>query len=139
MGRRHGIEVECYNINRAEVIKGPASLLYGSDALTGVVSLFPFVPTEKDGRLHGRILSEYQHKQWPHWQRLRLYQSNERWLWIARGSSGWPGITPTHRWKSVQHGIPGKKSLIDGRSYLHPGQYSVERYLVRRSAGYPGW
>jgi iron complex outermembrane receptor protein len=47
-GDEHGIEADAYNIERAEVIKGPASLMFGSDALAGVVSLFPYIPKEKD-------------------------------------------------------------------------------------------
>lgn len=39
-GDEHGIEVDAYNMDHAEVIKGPASLMYGSDALAGVVSFF---------------------------------------------------------------------------------------------------
>ncbi|MDP4131730.1 MAG: TonB-dependent receptor, partial [Bacteroidota bacterium] len=35
-GDEHGIEVDQYGIDRVEVIKGPASLSYGSDALAGV-------------------------------------------------------------------------------------------------------
>ena len=40
-GDEHGIEVDQYGIDRVEVIKGPASLSYGSDALAGVVNLIP--------------------------------------------------------------------------------------------------
>jgi len=53
-GDEHGLEVDDYNIDRAEVIKGPASLLYGSDAIAGVISLFPKLPKENDSKLHAR-------------------------------------------------------------------------------------
>ncbi|MFZ4928669.1 TonB-dependent receptor [Chryseobacterium sp. Mn2064] len=59
-GDEHGIEVAPYIIERAEVIKGPASLMFGSDALAGVVSLFPYMPAQNDGIVHGKITSEYQ-------------------------------------------------------------------------------
>ncbi|WP_431609776.1 TonB-dependent receptor [Chryseobacterium sp. 'Rf worker isolate 10'] len=59
-GDEHGIEVAPYIVERAEVIKGPASLMFGSDALAGVVSLFPYVPSQNDGIVHGKITSEYQ-------------------------------------------------------------------------------
>lgn len=59
-GDEHGIEVGPYSIERAEVIKGPASLMFGSDALAGVVSLFPHIPNYDDGDVHGKIISEYQ-------------------------------------------------------------------------------
>jgi len=85
-GDEHGIEADAYNIDRAEVIKGPASLLYGSDALAGVVSLFPFLPSQKDSRLHGKVLSEYQHNNGLIGNGLRLYYAGPQWLWVARGS-----------------------------------------------------
>jgi len=47
-GDDHGLEIDQFAIDRAEVIKGPAALLYGSDAIGGVVSLYTnHVPTKK--------------------------------------------------------------------------------------------
>jgi iron complex outermembrane receptor protein len=57
-GDEHGIEVDQYAIERVEIIKGPASLSYGSDALAGVVNLIPAKPAP-EGRLQGNILAEY--------------------------------------------------------------------------------
>ena len=46
-GDDHGLEIDQFSIDRAEVIKGPAALLYGSDAIGGVLSLYTnHVPTE---------------------------------------------------------------------------------------------
>ncbi|WP_354584072.1 TonB-dependent receptor [Hymenobacter sp. UYCo722] len=59
-GDEHGVEVDGYDIERVEVVKGPASLLYGSDAVAGVVNLLPALPDGPDGRLRGEVLSEYQ-------------------------------------------------------------------------------
>ena len=59
-GDEHGIEVDGYGVNRVEVVKGPASLLYGSDAVAGVVNLIPALPSGPAGELHGELLSEYQ-------------------------------------------------------------------------------
>jgi iron complex outermembrane receptor protein len=85
-GGEHGLEIDNYNIERAEVIKGPASLAYGSDALAGVVSLFPFIPKETDGKIYGRWLSEYQGNNGLIGNGFRLSQGNKHWLWAARGS-----------------------------------------------------
>lgn len=88
-GDEHGIEVDPYSIQRAEVIKGPASLLYGSDALAGVVSLFPFIPTEQG--FHGQFLQEYQSNNGLVGTALRLHQYKQAqddkvWWWSASGS-----------------------------------------------------
>jgi iron complex outermembrane receptor protein len=59
-GDEHGVEVDGYDIERVEVVKGPASLLYGSDAVAGVVNLLPALPSGSEGQLHGDALAEYQ-------------------------------------------------------------------------------
>jgi iron complex outermembrane receptor protein len=60
-GDEHGLEVDAYGMQSIEVIKGPASLMYGSDAVAGVVSFIPqFADTTLKG-MHGKILNEYQH------------------------------------------------------------------------------
>ena len=55
----HGVEIDGYDIERVEVVKGPASLLHGSDAVAGVVNLLPALPSGPEGRLRGEVLSEY--------------------------------------------------------------------------------
>lgn len=57
-GDEHGIEIDQYAIEHAEIIKGPASLSYGSDALAGVINLLPAKPSP-EGRLQGEISGEY--------------------------------------------------------------------------------
>jgi len=54
-GDEHGIEVDEYSIQKVEVLKGPASLFYGSDAMAGVVHLITNVPVER-GTITGNIL-----------------------------------------------------------------------------------
>jgi len=58
-GDEHGIEVDENTVNRVEVVKGPASLIYGSDAVAGVVNLIPADPPAQ-GKIIGNILNEYQ-------------------------------------------------------------------------------
>jgi len=58
-GDEHGIEVDQYGVERVEVIKGPASLSYGSDALAGVVNLIPTQPAP-EGKIRGDITLDYQ-------------------------------------------------------------------------------
>ncbi len=57
-GDEHGIEVDEYSVQRVEVLKGPASLIYGSDAMAGVVHLITNVPVEK-GTVKANILGTF--------------------------------------------------------------------------------
>lgn len=58
-GDEHGIEVDNYGIDHIEVIKGPASLMYGSDALAGVVNLIP-TGAGPENKISGSATTEYQ-------------------------------------------------------------------------------
>ncbi len=40
-GADHGLEIDPFDVSSVEVIKGPASLLYGSDGLGGVINIQP--------------------------------------------------------------------------------------------------
>ncbi len=54
-----GIEADPDAVNRYEILKGPASLAYGSDAIAGVVNLIPEQPLP-EGQTKGDILANYQ-------------------------------------------------------------------------------
>jgi iron complex outermembrane receptor protein len=58
-GDEHGIEVDEYGVSKAEILKGPASIMYGSDALAGVVNFISVVPPPQ-GTIKGNIFSNYQ-------------------------------------------------------------------------------
>jgi iron complex outermembrane receptor protein len=63
-GHDHSPNVETATAERVEVIKGPASVLYGSDALGGVVNVIaPPVPDALDGApfVRGRVGTVYSH------------------------------------------------------------------------------
>jgi iron complex outermembrane receptor protein len=57
-GDEHGIEVDQNSIDRIEIIKGPASLTYGSDAIGGVVNLIT-PPPVPDGKILGFASANY--------------------------------------------------------------------------------
>ena len=58
-GDEHGVEVDGSSVGSVEILKGPASLMYGSDAMAGVVILHA-QPTLAEGELKGNISTEYQ-------------------------------------------------------------------------------
>ena len=58
-GDEHGIEIDPLNVNSVEILKGPASLMYGSDAMAGVLILHgsPILP---EGEMKAAVSTEYQ-------------------------------------------------------------------------------
>ena len=54
-GDEHGIEIDEYSVQRVELLKGPASLLYGSDAMAGVIHIITNTPVE-----HGTVKGNFQ-------------------------------------------------------------------------------
>ena len=58
-GDEHGIEIDENDISRVEILKGPASLMYGSDAMAGVINLFS-APVLSQGKMQLNALANYQ-------------------------------------------------------------------------------
>jgi iron complex outermembrane receptor protein len=57
-GDEHGIQVDQFGAARIEILKGPASLLYGSDALGGVINIIDdIVPA--NGDFNGNFTTNY--------------------------------------------------------------------------------
>jgi iron complex outermembrane receptor protein len=57
-GDEHGIEIDQYAADRIEILKGPGSLLYGSDALGGVINILEPVPAQQ-GKINGEWNSAF--------------------------------------------------------------------------------
>jgi iron complex outermembrane recepter protein len=58
-GDEHGIEIDEYNVDRIEIVKGPGSLMYGSDGIAGVINfLSPKVPHV--GKIQTQLSTNFQ-------------------------------------------------------------------------------
>jgi len=83
-GDDHGLEIDQFAIDRAEVVKGPAALLYGSDAIGGVLSLhtnhLPTRPLGGSVQLFGRTNNEQLGAS------LRLEGRQGRWFFRAHAT-----------------------------------------------------
>ena len=84
-GDEHGVEVDEYSVDKIEVVKGPASLIYGSDALAGVVNLLPANPLPS-GTMKGSILSNYQSNNKLIGLSATLVGNNNGFIWNVRVS-----------------------------------------------------
>lgn len=57
-GADHGLEVDQFAVSEVDVIKGPASLMYGSDAIGGVIDLKP-EPIPESCSVSGKVLATW--------------------------------------------------------------------------------
>ena len=84
-GDEHGIEVDENSVDKIEVIKGPASLIYGSDALAGVVNLLPSI-TVPNGVFKGNVTTNYQSNNGMFEGSASLAGNNNGFVWGGRMS-----------------------------------------------------
>lgn len=57
-GTDHGLEIDPFDVDRVEIIKGPASLMYGSDGMAGVINISP-PAFKQNGEIEASINSMY--------------------------------------------------------------------------------
>ncbi len=84
-GDEHGIEVDQNTVDKVEIVKGPASLIYGSDAMAGVVNLLPPNPPA-EGKTIGNVSGEYQTNNGLYSGSAMFAGSKNSFSWMARGS-----------------------------------------------------
>ncbi len=84
-GDEHGIEIDEYSIDRTEVIKGPGSLMYGSDAMAGVINFIAPNPVD-NGKIIGNIQSNYQTNNGLIGNSIMTAGNNNGFNWLARAS-----------------------------------------------------
>lgn len=58
-GDEHGIEIDEYGVNKVEILKGPGSIMYGSDAMAGVINILSPDPIA-EGKINANLLAHYQ-------------------------------------------------------------------------------
>ncbi len=77
-GERHSPNIESFNYDRIEVIKGAASLLYGSDAMGGAINLVPHPFHFSESRItevSGNVIGGYFSNNNEYMAGLKLYGS----------------------------------------------------------------
>ena len=103
-GDEHGVEVDAGSVNSVEILKGPASLMYGSDAMAGVVILHS-QPTLAEGDLQARASTEYQTNNGLFAYTLSVASNQKGFVWDARFSR-----KMAHAYKNKYDGyVPGSQ------------------------------
>ena len=85
-GDEHGIEMDEFAINKVEILKGPASLSYGSDAMAGVINMLS-APTLPEGKITGNILTNYQTNNGQFGNSANLAGNIKGYIWDVRYSN----------------------------------------------------
>jgi len=113
-GDEHGIEVDGGAVHSVEVLKGPASLMYGSDAMAGVVILHS-QPVMAEGERRGSVSAEYQTNNGLIGTSVNLAGRQQGFVWDGRFSGKW-----VHAYKNKYDGyVPGSQFReIAGRLML---------------------
>lgn len=103
-GDEHGVEVDGSNVNSVEILKGPASLMYGSDAMAGVVIL-QSAPTLAEGEMKANVSTEYQTNNGLFHYSLSMAGNQKGFVWDASYSD-----KMAHAYKNKYDGyVPGSQ------------------------------
>jgi iron complex outermembrane receptor protein len=84
-GDEHGVEIDQYSADRVEVLRGAASLMYGSDALGGVINILDALPAP-EGSIRGEFLTNYATNNGLTGNSLMLQGNQNGFVYKARGS-----------------------------------------------------
>jgi iron complex outermembrane recepter protein len=84
-GDEHGIEIDQFSADRIEILKGPASLFYGSDAMGGVINILEQTPA-KPGSIDGEWISQFSTNNRLFSNSAMVEGNQNGWIWRARGT-----------------------------------------------------
>jgi len=107
-GDEHGLEVDAEGVHSVEILKGPASIMYGSDAIAGVMILHP-EPALEINTMQVKTGGEYQSNNGLIDFHIGLAGNMDGWLW---------------NWHYAEKAAHCYKNAIDG--YI-PGSWYKER------------
>ncbi len=84
-GDEHGIEIDQFKSDRIEILRGAASLMYGSDALGGVINILE-PSTAPEGQVRGEFITNYATNNGLTANSLMLNGNQNGFVWRARGT-----------------------------------------------------
>ena len=145
-GDEHGIEVDDQTVHSVEILKGPASLMYGSDAMAGVLVLHE-QPVMPQGRMRMNLSTGYQTN-----SNLFNYSVNFAgnkggvvwdWRWSQKDAGEYKNKMDGHVPGSQFHeralnGMVGIKRGTNGYSHLKLSYYNIKPGLIEGERGADG-
>lgn len=151
-GDEHGIEVDGNAVHSLEILKGPASLMYGSDAMAGAIVMHD-APTMPEGETAGEIGAGYQTNNglYDLTAAMRGNQKGFVWNWRASHKSAHDykapleGFVPNTRFsEQALSGMVGLNRywgfshLKLGYYHLRPGMIEAELFADKDNDSYNG-
>ena len=118
-GDEHGIEIDDHAISSVEILKGPASLMYGSDAMAGVL-IFHNDPLLMSGELHGELMTGYQTNNDMKDVSAHLSGNQNGFVWSMRASGKWAGEYSNSHNHDV-HNSQFREHALNGMAGLQKG------------------
>ena len=82
-GADHGLEIDQYAVNRVEIIKGPSSFVYGSDAIGGAINIKP-LPFPAKHVLGGSAILTGKTNNEQYGSSINLFGRNDNWFFDTR-------------------------------------------------------
>ncbi|WP_347372645.1 TonB-dependent receptor [Aequorivita sp. Q41] len=131
-GDEHGLGINEAGVESVEVIKGPASLLYGSDALGGVLYLNP-ERFALSGETHEDLSSSYFSNTLGASTNLGIKTSGEKFKFLARGAYAAFSDYTTGADYSVTNSRFNERDLKTGLQYVGTKFKTTFRYNYNRS------
>ena len=136
-GDEHGVEIDANNVHSVQILKGPASLIYGSDAMAGVV-VMNNAPSVADGHVEGSVAAEYQTNNGLQNYSVNLGGNHDGFVWDGRYSrkqahdykNHYDGRVFNSRFK--EYAASGMFGLNKnwGHSHLHFSYYQLNPGIV---------
>jgi len=128
-GGEHGLEIDQFSADRIEILKGPSSLLYGSDAIGGVINILePILPLP--GKIRAEINSQYSSNNGLTANSLMTEGNISGFTWRGRGSfkSASNFRTPTERIYNSAYNERSSDFLVGlhknwGYSHIHASRW----------------
>lgn len=136
-GDEHGIEIDAAGVSSVEVLKGPGSLVYGSDALAGVLKFnsYPIVPL---GKIRAGVSAGYQTNNGLFDYSLYFAGNKRGIVWDARYSgkmahaykNRYDGYVPNSQFRERAARLMGGVNRSWGHSRLTLSYYNITPSIV---------
>lgn len=136
-GDEHGIEIDGNEVGSVEILKGPASLMYGSDAMGGVL-VFKSMPPLPEGTVRGNASTEYQTNNGLVGGSFNVAGHQNGFVWDARYSekrahayrNRYDGYVPNSQFEERAFSVKAGLMRKWGYSNLKLGYYNLNPSIV---------